>query len=94
MKKLFIKFRYLLLAIVMLITCYIYVYAVGHEYTCEFNCSAALSGSAGAEICIDDDGKDMLEVTHWRYSGDTAYVGVRSKNPGRAYVYVQNGSES
>lgn len=94
MKKLFIKLRYLLLAIVMLITCYIYVYAVGHEYTCEFNCSAALSGSAGAEICIDDDGKDMLEVTHWRYSGDTAYVGVRSKNPGRAYVYVQNGSES
>ena len=93
MKKLFLKIRYLLLAIVMVIACYVYVSIAGHEYTCEFNCSAAISGSPGAEVCVDDDGRDMLEVTHWRYEGDTAYVGVRSRNPGRAYVYVKNGEE-
>ena len=94
MKKLFLKSRYLLLAIVMVIACYIYVSVVGHEYTCEFDCSAALSGSPGSEICIEDDGRDTLGIIHSRYSGDTAYVGVRSKNPGRAYVYVKNGDES
>ena len=37
MKKLFLKLRYLLLAIFVIIACYIYVLFVGNEYTCELD---------------------------------------------------------
>lgn len=94
MKKLFLKLRYLLLAIFMIIACYIYVLFVGNEYLCEITCRTDIPRSSEPVVCIDDEGKDTLEVTHSRFDGDLAYVRVRSKNPGRAYVYVMMGEES
>ena len=94
MKKLFLKLRYLLLAIVMIIACYVYVFFVGNEYTCVIDFRTENPGRSNPVVCIDDDGKDTLEVTYSRVEGEKVYVGVRSKNPGRAYVYVKSGEKS
>ncbi|MBR3277536.1 MAG: YdcF family protein [Lachnospiraceae bacterium] len=94
MKKLFLKFRYLLLAIVMVIACYVYAVAVGDEYLCVIeNVPESSDGTAPVE-CIEDDGKDTLEIVYSRVEGSTAYVKVRSKNPGRAYVSMVSGEAS
>lgn len=94
MKKLFLKLRYLLLAIVMVIACYIYVLFVGDEYTCIIDTGFAYSNSIEPVVSVDDEGLDILEVTYSRFEGSTAYVGVRSRNPGRAYISVKSGEES
>ena len=94
MKKLFLKSRYLLLAIVMLIACYVYVYFVGNEYTCIIDTGSEFSGGADTVVNIDDNGLNTLEVTYSRFEGNTAYVGVRSRNPGRAYLSVKSGEDS
>jgi len=91
MKKLFLKLRYLLLAIVMLIACYMYVYFAGDEYLCTVsNISLSEDGTVPIAV-IDDGGQNTLEVTYLRVEGNTAYVGVRSKKPGRAYLSVKSG---
>ena len=92
MKKLFLKFRYLLLAIVMVIACYAYVVIVGNEYTCVIDYHPGSSGTDQV-IDIDDEGKDTLEVISTRFDGSAAHVTVRSKNPGRAYLSLKNGDE-
>ncbi len=94
MKRLFLKLRYLLLAIVMVIACYIYVSFVGHEYLCYVeNVPHPTDGTVPVEI-IEDGGKDTLEIIYSRTEGNTALVKVRSKNPGKAYLTVQAGDAS
>lgn len=91
MKKLFLKLRYLLLAIVMVIGCYTYVWLTGDEYVCEV---AGVSQSETGEMpvaVVEDSGQDTLEVLYLRTEGNTAYVRVRSKNPGKAYLSVRTG---
>ena len=74
MKKLFLKLRYLLLAIVMLIACYMYVYFAGDEYLCTVsNFSLSEDGTVPVAV-IDDGGQNTLEVTYLRVEGNTAYV--------------------
>lgn len=72
MKKLFLKLRYLLLAIVMVIACYIYVLFVGDEYTCIIDTGFAYSNSIKPVVSVDDEGLDILEVTYSRFEGSTA----------------------
>ena len=94
MKKIFLRFRYLFLAAIMLIACYIYVLFAGNEYTCVINHELDLSNGTAPVVEIDDEGKDTLEVLYSRIEGNKAYVGVRSKNPGRAYVSLVAGENS
>lgn len=91
MKKLFLKLRYLLLAIVMLLACYTYVYFVGDEYVCPFINHSTSEDGASPVVEIEDGGKDTLEVLYIHTEGDTAYVRLRSKNPGRALLTVKSG---
>lgn len=91
MKKLFLKLRYLLLAIVMLLACYTYVYFVGDEYVCPFINHSTSEDGASPVVEIEDGRKDTLEVLYIHTEGDTAYVRLRSKNPGRALLNVKSG---
>ena len=91
MKKLFLKLRYLLLAIVMLLACYTYVNFVGDEYVCPFINYNMSEDGASPVVEIEDGGKDTLEVLYIHTEGDTAYVRLRSKNPGRALLTVKSG---
>ena len=93
MKKLFLKLRYLLLAIVMLLACYVYVYFAGDEYVCPVTNFRMLEDGAVPVAVIDDGGQDTLEILYLHIEGDTAYVKVRSKNPGRAFLTVISGDE-
>ena len=93
MKKFILKYRYLLLAVIMLTACYIYVLFAGNEYTCLVNHDLDLSNGAVPTINIEDDAKDTLEIIYSRYEENTAHIGVRSKNPGRAYVYLTSGDK-
>ena len=94
MKRVFLKLRYLLLAIVMMIAGYIYVYIVGNEYLCKIeNVTHPADGTAPVEV-IEDGGLDTLEIIYSRYEGNSAHVRVRSKNPGRAYLSIQSGDQS
>ncbi|MBQ1294448.1 MAG: hypothetical protein IIY21_10440, partial [Clostridiales bacterium] len=93
MKKLFLKLRYLLLAIVMLLACYVYVYFAGDEYVCPVTNFRMSEDGAVPVAVIDDGGQDTLEILYLHIEGDTAYVKVRSKNPGRAFLTVISGDE-
>jgi uncharacterized SAM-binding protein YcdF (DUF218 family) len=93
MKKLFLKLRYLLLAIVMLLACYVYVYFAGDEYVCPVTNFRMSEDDAAPVAVIDDGGQDTLEILYLHIEGDTAYVKVRSKNPGRAFLTVISGDE-
>ena len=66
MKKLFLKLRYLLLAIVMVIGCYTYVWLTGDEYVCEV---AGVSQSETGEMpvaVVEDSGQDTLKGLSFR----------------------------
>ena len=93
MKKLFLKLRYLLLAIVMSLACYVYVYFAGDEYVCPVTSFRMSEDGAVPVAVIDDGGQDTLEILYLHIEGDTAYVKVRSKNPGRAFLTVVSGNE-
>ena len=92
MKKLFLKLRYLLLAIVMVIACYIYAVVTGDEFTFVTDYDAGASGAAPA-VTVEDDGKDVLEVVTSRFENGIAHITVRSKNPGRAFVSLKDGDK-
>ena len=92
MKKLFLKLRYLLLAIVMVIACYIYAVMAGNEFTFVLDYEAGASGAAPV-VTVEDDGKDILEVAASRFENGNAHITVRSKNPGRAFVSIKDGDQ-
>ncbi len=94
MKNIFLKLRYLLLAVVMLIACYIYVVIAGNEYICEIDNVPASADIIHPDILVEDEGVDTLEVLSSRIQGSTGYVRLRSKNPGRAFVSIVSGKES
>lgn len=99
-KKILKKFKFLILAILLIIACYIYAISVGKVYTCRINNVERVTSHGESITAIldkDNNETDMIEVLVAHSDGDTAYVTVRAKDPennnGRVYVALTSGDE-
>ena len=97
-KKILKKFKFLILAILLIIACYIYAISAGKVYTCRINNVERVTSHGESITAIldkDNNETDMIEVLVAHSDGDTAYVTVRAKDPeinnGRVYVALTSG---
>ena len=87
-RKFFKKFGFLILAVLIAVCGYIYVCAVGNEYTYLFTDYNSSSGIT--DVRIDDDSVGKAEITAWEISDTALTVHLKSVAPGRVYLSIVN----
>ena len=85
-RKFFKKFGFLILAVLIAVCGYIYVCAVGNEYTYLFTDYNSSSGIT--DVRIDDDSVGKAEITAWEISDTALTVHLKSVAPGRVYLSI------
>lgn len=92
MAKGIMKYKFLILAIIMFAACFIYSLIEGNEYTCKYYLGQDKSDAASYSAVIDE-GEGVVEILDTRVEGNTVFVRVRSVSSGRAYVAVKDGDD-
>ena len=85
-RKIFKKFGFLILAVIIAVLGYIYVCAVGNEYAFvfgEYNTSSGVT-----DVRIDDDSTGKAEITGWDVTDKGLTVHLKSIAKGRVYLSV------
>ena len=85
-RKFFKKIGFLILAVLIAVCGYIYVCAVGNEYTyvrTDYNSSSGIT-----DVRIDDDSVGKAEITAWEISDTALTVHLKSVAPGKVYLSI------
>ena len=92
MAKGIMKYKFLILAIIMFAVCFVYALIFGDEYTCRFDNGRIFEDGFSASAVIDE-GEGIVEIIDTRVEGSTVRVRVKSVSQGRAYVAVKDGDD-
>jgi len=92
MKEMLIKYKFLILAVIMMAVCFVYALIAGKEYTCRFDYGKNPEDIDSVTAVIDE-GEGIVEILDTYVEGRDVCVRVRSLNPGRTYVDVRDGDE-
>ena len=84
--RFFKKYFFLILAVLIAVSGYIYIRAVGSEYTCVRNdCNSSMNIT---DIRIDDDSTGKIEITGWEVTDKDLTVRMKSVAPGKVFMTV------
>ncbi len=86
-----LKFKFIFIALIIAVACYLYVRSVGNEYVCMFYLSPGTSQDTAPEVYIDGGDKDCIEVVEIDQKPGEVYVRVRSNKPGKVLMGVKFG---
>lgn len=92
MAKGIMKYKFLILAIIMFAVCFVYALIFGDEYICRFDNGRIFEEGSSVSAVIDE-GEGIVEIIDTRVEGSTVRVRVRSASQGRAYVAVKDGDD-
>ncbi len=85
MERLF-RFKFVLLAIVLAVGCWIYVSIVGDEYVAKVDLNEPLPYEAGLTASVTSDSVGFVDVGCVTVTGNTVCVPVKAVRPGRVYL--------
>ena len=72
-----LKFKFIFIALIIAVACYLYVRSVGNEYVCKFYLSPGTAQDTAPEVYIDGGDKDCIEVVEIDQKSGEVCVRVR-----------------
>lgn len=83
------KYKFLFLAIILIVFCFLFVLHAGKEYTIKDDLVPGVDSVDDIGIdYLDYDSSDCVEVTNKAIEGNKILITVRSKNPGKTMMCV------
>ena len=80
------KHFFLILAVLIAVSGYFYISAVGKEY--EYVRDDYKSSSGITDVKVDDDSTGMAEIVKWETTEKELKVRLKSTSPGKVYLYI------
>lgn len=88
LRKIFKKFGFLILAVVIAVCGYIYICAVGKEYV--YVNKDFSSGVTVTDVSVDADSTGKVDITKWEMTDRGLMVHLKSAAPGKVYLSTTN----